>query len=121
MMDIYAMRRANGDWFSLEDHGRLRVPVFHSSHDGLMARLRNFEMLLFTPVALDARGLKEIVAVDGRNEVDFCMVEDPFASLERGSPLPHAQLTALMSSPEKQQTGPTERSCKSHEPADCRS
>jgi hypothetical protein len=24
MSDIFAMRRANGDWFALEDYGRLR-------------------------------------------------------------------------------------------------
>ena len=45
--DLYAMRRANGDWFALEDHGRMSVPLSHSSHDALMARLRNFGMLLF--------------------------------------------------------------------------
>ena len=96
MMDIYAMRRANGDWFAMEDHGRVRVPVFYSDHDALMARLRNFEMLLFSPIALDAHLLNEIV--DGGNEVDFCMVNNPFASLKRGSPLQLAQLTSLISS-----------------------
>ena len=95
MPDIYAMQRANGDWFALEDHGKPRVPVFHSSHDALMARLRNFEMLLFSPIALDARLLDEIVA--GRSQVDFCMVSNPFASLKRGSPLQLAQIASLMS------------------------
>ena len=96
MSDIYAMQRANGDWFELEDDGRPRVPVFHSSHDALMARLRNFEMLLFSPIALDTQLLNEIVA--GRSQVDFCMVNNPFASLKRGSPLLHAQLASLISS-----------------------
>jgi hypothetical protein len=39
MKEIYAMRRANGDWFALEDHARLQVPLFHSSHEAMMARL----------------------------------------------------------------------------------
>jgi hypothetical protein len=95
-MDIYAMRHANGDWFALEDNGRLRIPVFHSSHDAFMARLRTVEMLLFSPIALDAGLLNEIV--DGRSEVDFCMVNNPFASLRGGSPLRHAQLASLISS-----------------------
>ena len=96
MTDVYAMRRANGDWFALEDQGRLRVPVFHSAHDGLMARLRTIEMLLFSPIALNARLLNDIVG--GRNAVDFCMINDPFASLTRGLPLPQSQLASLITS-----------------------
>jgi hypothetical protein len=96
MKDVYGMRRANGDWFALEDNGKLRVPVFHSTHDAFMARLRTVEMLLFSPIALDARLLNEIV--DGRTEVEFCMVNNPFISLKRGSPLPHTQLASLMNS-----------------------
>ena len=96
MTDIYAMRRANGDWFALKDKGRLCLPVFHSSHDAFMARLRTVEMLLFSPIALDARLLNEIV--DGLSEVNFCMVNNPFASLRRGSPLQPAQLASLIGS-----------------------
>ena len=96
MTDIYAMRRANGDWFALEAEGKLRVPVFHTSHDAFMARLRTVEMLLFSPIALDARMLNEIV--DDRSGVDFCMVNNPFISLKRGSPLAPAQLASLISS-----------------------
>jgi hypothetical protein len=105
--NIFAMQRANGDWFALEDHGRLCVPVFHSSHDALMARLRNFEMLLFSPIALDARLLNEIVAGEGGSKVDFCMVKDSFASLNRGNHLPHAQLALLISNLAKRPTVPS--------------
>lgn len=94
MPDIYAMRRANGDWFALEDSDKPRVPVFHSSHDALMARLRNFEMLLFSPIALDTGLLNEIVA--DRSQVDFCLVNNPFANLKRGSKLQLAQLASLI-------------------------
>jgi hypothetical protein len=98
MSEVYAMRRANGDWFALENDGRLCFPVFHSSHDALMARLRTAEMLLFSPIALDAQLLDEIV--DGRSEVDFCMVHNPFASLKGGNRLKHGQLASLISSAE---------------------
>ena len=101
MKEIYAMQRANGDWFALENHGCFRVPLFHSSHDALMARLRNFEMLLFKPVALDTRLLEEIKPAAGASEVDFFIVNDPFASLSRGSPIQHAQLALLTSNPDK--------------------
>ena len=104
MKEIYAMRRANGDWFALEDHGRFSVPLFHSSQDALMARLRNFGMLLFEPVALDARLLKEVVPAGAGSYVDFCIVNDPFASLALGSHMTPAQLTLLMNNPNQHQT-----------------
>ena len=97
MKEIYAMRRANGDWFAVEDHARLRVPLFLSSRDALMARLRNFGMLLFEPVALDTRLLKEVAPAGAGSDVDFCIVNDPFASLSRGSHIEQAQLALLMS------------------------
>lgn len=106
MNEIYAMRRANGDWFALESHGRLRVPLFHNSQDAMMARLRNFGMLLFKPVALDARLLKEIAPVNDGRDVDFCMVDDPFASLNSGSRMEHAQLALQMRNPEERPTVP---------------
>jgi hypothetical protein len=96
MSDVYAMQRANGDWFALDDHGRLRVPLFHSSHDAMMARLRNFGLLLFKPIMLDERFLKEIVPLPGEDEADFCMVVDPFDTLKRGTPLERAELVSLM-------------------------
>jgi len=98
------MQRANGDWFALEDHGRFRVPLFHSSHDALMARLRNFGMMLFKPVALDARLLKEIKPADNGGELDFFIVNDPFDSLKRANPVQPAQLALLISNPDE---GPT--------------
>ena len=96
MTDMFAMRRANGDWFALEDDGRLRVPIFHSAHEALMARLRTVEMLLFSPIALNPKLLNEIVG--GPSEVDFCMINDPFASLRRGLRLPQSQLASLLTS-----------------------
>jgi len=95
MTEVYAMRRANGDWFAFERHGRLRVPLFHSSQDALMARVRNFGMLLFEPVALDAK-LLETLAPLGDSDVDFCIVKDPFASLKRSSCMERSQLALLM-------------------------
>ena len=65
MSNIYVMQRANGDVFALDHHGRFRMPLFHSSRDAMIARSRNWEMLLFKPVALGARLLKELVPVRG--------------------------------------------------------
>jgi hypothetical protein len=96
MSDIFGMQRANGDWFALDHHGRLRVPLFHSSHDAGIARLRNFRLLVFKPVALDAHFLDEIVPLTGQDEVDFCVVDDPYRSLNRGSTVGREQLALLI-------------------------
>lgn len=104
MKEIYAMRRANGDWFALEGHGRLSVPLFLSSHDALMSRLRNFGMLLFEPVALDARLLNEVAPAGAGSNVDFFLVNDPFASLTRGSHLARAQVALLMNPSNERET-----------------
>jgi hypothetical protein len=100
MSDIFAMQRANGDWFALDDHGRLRVPLFNSSHDAMIARLHNFGLLLFKPVVLDTLFLKEIVPLRGEDEVNFCMVDDPFASLNSGNPIGHAEVALLLRRPD---------------------
>ena len=98
MSDIFAMQRANGDWFALDHHGRLRVPLFHSSQDAMIARVHNFGLLVFQPVILDARFLTEITPLPGEDEVEFCMVDDPFASLGHGSSMRRTQVASLISS-----------------------
>ena len=84
MSDVYVMQRANGDVFALDDQGRFRVPLFNSSSDAFLARLRNFGMLLFKPVQLDAGLLKQLVPLGGAAEVDFLLVSDPLINLNRG-------------------------------------
>ena len=116
MSDVFAMQRANGDWFALDHHGRLRVPLFHSSQDAMIARLHNFGLLVFKPVVLDARFLKEIVPLPGEDEVDFCMVDDPFASLNRGSTIRRTQLALLIRRPDEHERIVTNR--KAFHPSD---
>ena len=96
MSEIYAMRRANGDWFALDDNGRFLVPLFRSSRDAMIARSRNFEMLLFKPVKLDARLLQEMMPEEGGGNVDFCLVNDPLMNLNRGDLVEHAHLAQLL-------------------------
>jgi hypothetical protein len=96
MSDIYVMQRANGDVFAFDDHGRFRVPLFNSSSDAFLARLRNFGMLLFKPVQLEAGLLKQLVPVGGAAEVDFWLVNDPLINLNRGRLVRPEQLALLM-------------------------
>ncbi len=96
MSDIYAMQRANGDVFALDHKGRFCVPLFHSSRDAMTARSRNGDMLLFKPVALDTRLLRELVPKGGQNNVDLLLVKDPVRSLKRGALVDHAELVLIV-------------------------
>jgi len=96
MSSLYAMRRANGDWFALDDRGRFRVPLFSSRWGGMLARVSHWGMRPFKPVALDASALAELVPADGVGETDFWLVDDPFTSLNRGRLVDRAQLYLLV-------------------------
>jgi hypothetical protein len=97
MGGLYAMRRANGDWFALDDRGRFRVPVFSSQWDGMLARVSHWGMRLFRPVALDGRALEELVPAGGAGYTDFWLVDGPFTGLSRGRLIDRAQLARLVS------------------------
>jgi len=90
------MQRANGDVFALDNKGRFSVPLFHSSQDAMTARIRNGDMLLFKPVALDARLLRELESKGGQNNVDLLLVKDPLRSLKRGDFVDHAELVLIV-------------------------
>jgi hypothetical protein len=96
MSTVYAMRRANGDWFSSEVDGKLSMPMFHSVHDALMSRLRNFGMLMYKPIQLDSRLLKQLLSQDGGQDLAFRLIEDPFASLDRGQHIDLGQLLNIL-------------------------
>jgi hypothetical protein len=96
MSCLYAMQRANGDWFALDDGGRFRVPLFSSRQGGSMARVKHRGLRLFKPVALDMRSLGELVPADGAGGTDFWLVEDPFTNLNRGRLIDRAQLSLLL-------------------------
>jgi hypothetical protein len=93
---IYAMQRANRDWFAFESDGRLCVPVFGSRWAAMLARTRNMGMLLFHPAEIDGRALGELESTPG-SEVCFWLIGDPSAKLNRGSRLGHAELSRLVS------------------------
>ncbi len=96
MNSMYAMQRANGDWFALADGGRLRVPVFHSGGEAMQARALNFEMLLFKPVVLDERALQSFAQTETEAAACFWLISDPSVKLKHGRPLEFAQLAVLV-------------------------
>jgi hypothetical protein len=92
---LFAMRRANGDWFALDDQGGFRVPVFHSSGEAMLARSRDTGMECFRPVVLDAAAIKNLTTTDD-GKACFWLVADPQMKLSRGRPLDHKQLEQFM-------------------------
>jgi len=105
MKTLFAMRRANGDWFALDDDGRFRVPVFHSTGAAMVARSRETGMECFRPVALDEAAFKNLTTTD-EGQACFWLVEDPLRSLSRGSPLDHQQLRMIIQNGEHKAVNP---------------
>ena len=102
MNSLYGMQRANGDWFALDDHGRLRMPVFRSSIAAMNARSRHPGMFLFKPMLFDERALKGLASEEGGSDLRFWLVDEPFTNLSRGRSVDQMQFDLLMQeSPEQ--------------------
>jgi len=95
MSSIYAMQRANGDWFALKERGSFRVPVFSSTLEAMQARAFNVEMLVFKPVLLDESALKDLEPTEGQHPSYFWLVGKASTSMKRGVVLSHPQLAVL--------------------------
>lgn len=95
MKTLFAMRRANGDWFALDDRGSFRVPVFQSSGEAMLARSRETGMECFRPVALDAVAFKNLTTTD-EGKARFWLIADPLMKLSRGRSLDGQQLEQFM-------------------------
>jgi hypothetical protein len=100
MKTLFAMRRANGDWFALDDEGSFRVPVFHSSGEAMLARSRETGMECFRPVVLDAVALRNLTTTD-EGKACFWLVADPLMKLSRGRSLDCQQLEEFMNNGER--------------------
>lgn len=92
---VYAMQRANGDWFALDDHGRVRVPMFSNRREAMQARSYNSEMLVFKPVQLNARSVGTLAPGKGETP-DFCLVEVESTNMKRGQVMNYAELVLLV-------------------------
>jgi hypothetical protein len=102
MKTLFAMRRANGDWFALDDNGGFRVPVFQSSGEAMLARSRETGMECFRPVVLDAAAFKNLTTTD-EGKASFWLVADPLLKLSQGRPLDGKQLEQFMQNGDGQQ------------------
>ena len=95
MKTLFAMRRANGDWFAIDDGGAFRVPLFQSSGDALLARSRETGMECFRPVRLDEPAFENLTTTD-EGKACFWLVADPLRELSRGRAFDRQQLSRFM-------------------------
>ena len=96
MSNLYAMRRANGDWFAFEEQGRLRMPVFGSSREAMQARDRNWGMLLFKPVVFDERALNDLDPIGRVTNAYFWLANGFSTKPSHGQAIDRAQLASLI-------------------------
>ena len=89
------MRRANRDWFALDDNGSSRVPIFSSSSSAMTARMQDPGMECFRPVLLDEPALRDLTTTDG-GKASFWLITDPLLRLSKGQLLDHQELKALV-------------------------
>ena len=95
MKRLFAMRRANGDWFALDDEGSFRVPLFQSFTQAMVARSRETGMECFRPVVLEGDAIRNLTTTD-EGKACYWLIDDPLMKLSRGRPLNQEQLERLM-------------------------
>ncbi len=93
---MYAMQRANGDWFALDQREGFRVPIFSSNREAMQARAFNVEMLVFKPVLVDERALNDLAPIDGQRAAHFWLVNDACVNMKRGVAMDHKELALLV-------------------------
>ena len=89
------MRRANSDWFALDDNGSFRVPIFYSSSSAMTARMQDPGMECFRPVLLDEPAFMDLTTTDA-GKASFWLITDPLLRLSKGRLLDHQELGALL-------------------------
>jgi hypothetical protein len=99
MSSLYAMQRANGDWFAIDEQGRLRMPVFGSSQEAMRARALDLGMLLFRPVIFDERALKGLAPAVDDSSSYFWLADGASTNPRHGQAISSARLALLMRDP----------------------
>lgn len=95
MARMYAMQRANGDWYAMSEAGGFCVPVFNCNSDAMQARSLNSEMLHFKPMRLDDDAIYDLSPAKAEVTASFRLVSDPSLNLFRGRLISHSELTLL--------------------------
>lgn len=95
-MNLYGMRRANGDWFAIKEPTRFRVPLFSSVDEAKAARAFNIDLLVFGPTLFDGRALKEVAQLEESRGVYFWLVDEFSRNMRRGIALEREQVEQML-------------------------
>ena len=90
MSEMFVMRRANGDLFTEEINGKLRIPVWSSEEALARYKERNPELMIFLPTRLTRSLINRIgsgLAGEGNAEFLLLAEDDPDADLDDGKPI----------------------------------
>ena len=101
MKVLFAMRRANGDWYALDDQGSFRVPVFRSTRDAMVARRRDAGMECFRPVALDEAAFKNLTRTE-EGKATYWIVANPLRKMSHALRLDRKQFEQFIKTTESQ-------------------
>src|SRR3981081_1679500 len=96
MNTIYALRRASGDCFALNQPEGMRVPIFSSNREAMQARAFNVEMLVFKPVLVDERALANLAPTKGQRPAHLLLVCDACLNMKRGVAMNHSELAQMV-------------------------
>jgi hypothetical protein len=103
MGDVYVMRRANGDLFTEEVQGKIRIPVWSSRDTADRYKARNPELSVFLPTRLDRLLFNKIKTLREESAGFFLLLEeDPNADLYEGRLIMPDEIF-----PEKEVTSPS--------------
>ena len=94
MSNMYVMRRANGDFFTEEMEGKVRIPVWSNIDAVARYKARNPELSVYLPRRLDRRLIQKIKALGGEATTEFFLLsgDDPDADLNVGKPIMQEEL-----------------------------
>ena len=90
MSDVYVVRRANGDLFTEEINGRLRIPVWKSEEAVARYRERNPELITFLPQRMSRPLMMKVASgLGSERTMEFFLLseDDPDADLTDGKPV----------------------------------
>ena len=90
MSGMFVMRRANGELFTEESDGNLRIPVWSSEEALARYKERNPELMTFLPARLTRAMITRIgsgPAREGATGFFLLAEDDPDADLDQGRPI----------------------------------
>jgi hypothetical protein len=76
MSTMYVMRRANGDLFTKETKGRVRIPIWSSEDAVARYKAHNPELAVFLPTRLERSVLKKVTEIGSAGGTEFFLLSD---------------------------------------------